>query len=76
VYQFQSKRVKRNPEGPFFLGNAMAGALASTLACLAVACGVMAALVTPLSAVVQQTTQQVGSFITIAVLGVLGIYLK
>ena len=54
----------------------MAGALASTLACLAVACGAMAALVTPLSAVLQQTTQQVGSFITIAVLGVLGIYLK
>lgn len=40
VYQFQSKRVKRNPEGPFFGGNAMVGALFSTLCCLAVACGV------------------------------------
>jgi hypothetical protein len=42
VYQFQSKRVKRNPEGPFFGGNAMIGALFSTLCCLAVACGVSA----------------------------------
>jgi hypothetical protein len=40
VYQFQSKRVKRNPEGPFFGGNAMVGAIFSTLCCLAVACGV------------------------------------
>lgn len=40
VYQFQSKRIKRNPEGPFFGGNAMVGAILSTLCCLAVACGV------------------------------------
>jgi hypothetical protein len=40
VYQFQSKRVKRNPEGPFFAGNAMVGAIFSTLCCLAVACAV------------------------------------
>jgi hypothetical protein len=42
VYQFQSKRVKRNPEGPFFGGNAIVGAIFSTLCCLAVACGVSA----------------------------------
>eukprot|EP00879_Flechtneria_rotunda_P027640 GHRR01029617.1.p1 GENE.GHRR01029617.1~~GHRR01029617.1.p1 ORF type:complete len:246 (+),score=39.37 GHRR01029617.1:210-947(+) len=40
VYQFQSKRVKRNPDGPFFGGNAIVGAILSTLACLAVACAV------------------------------------
>jgi hypothetical protein len=40
VYQFQSKRVKRDPEGPFLGGNAIVGAILSTLACLAVACGV------------------------------------
>lgn len=40
VYQFQSKRVKRNPDGPFFGGNAIVGAIFSTLCCLAVACGV------------------------------------
>jgi ATP-dependent HslUV protease ATP-binding subunit HslU len=44
VYQFQSKRVKRNPEGPFFGGNAMIGAIFSTLCCLAIACGVSDAL--------------------------------
>jgi hypothetical protein len=40
VYQFQSKRVKRDPEGPFLGGNAIVGAILSTLLCLAVACGV------------------------------------
>lgn len=43
VYQFQSKRVKRNPDGPFFGGNAIVGAIFSTLACLALACAVRAA---------------------------------
>lgn len=130
VYQFQSKRVKRNPEGPFFGGNAMVGAIFSTLFCLAIACGVsvcrtsghgqlrrhhtgicsegvecvccgmlcpspavnschpvlvmplccsaqvMALLTTPLTAILGQSTRQVGGFITIAVLGVVGIYLK
>lgn len=41
VYQFQQKRVKRDPEGPFFLNNPLVGAVLSTLCCLAVACGVM-----------------------------------
>lgn len=40
VYQFQSKRVKRDPDGPFFGGNAIVGAIFSTLCCLAVACAV------------------------------------
>jgi hypothetical protein len=44
VYQFQSKRVKRDPEGPFFGGNAIVGAIFSTLCCLAIACGVSALL--------------------------------
>lgn len=76
VYQFQSKRVKRNPEGPFLGGNAIVGAILSTLACLAVACAVMAVLTTPLTAVLGQSSRQVGGFITIAVLGAVGIYLK
>jgi ATP-dependent HslUV protease ATP-binding subunit HslU len=40
VYQFQSKRVKRDPDGPFLGGNAIVGAIISTLCCLAIACGV------------------------------------
>lgn len=44
VYQFQSKRVKRDPEGPFFGGNAIVGAIFSTLCCLAIACGVSVVL--------------------------------
>lgn len=37
---------------------------------------VMALLTTPLTAILGQSTRQVGGFITIAVLGVVGIYLK
>jgi ATP-dependent HslUV protease ATP-binding subunit HslU len=76
VYQFQQKRVKRDPEGPFFLGNPLVGAVLSTLAVLAVACGVMAVLTGPLTAVIGQSARQVGAFVTIAVMGVLGMYLK
>eukprot|EP00877_Chromochloris_zofingiensis_P009418 jgi/Chrzof1/472/Cz01g17020.t1 len=76
VYQFQTKRVKRNPEGPYFGGNPIVGAIVSTLICLAIACGVMAVTLTPLTAVLSQSGRQVGGFITIAVLGALGIYLK
>eukprot|EP00775_Hariotina_reticulata_P004379 gene4380-4631_t len=76
VYQFQSKRVKRNPDGPFFGGNAIVGAIFSTLCCLAVACAVMAVLTTPLTVVLGQSSRQVGGFITIAVMGAVGIYLK
>ena len=76
VYQFQQKRVRRDPEGPFFGGNAMFGAVLSTLACLAAACGVMALAANPLAAVIGQSARQVGAFITIAVMGALGVYLK
>lgn len=76
VYQFQQKRVKRSPEGPFFGGNAFVGAVLSTLGTLAVACGVMALAAGPLAAVMGQTARQVGAFITIVVMGALGIYLK
>jgi ATP-dependent HslUV protease ATP-binding subunit HslU len=76
IYQFQQKRVKRDPEGPFLFGNPMAGAVLSTLCCLAVACGVMAVLTTPLAAVMGQSARQVGAFIAIVVMGVLGMYLK
>eukprot|EP00879_Flechtneria_rotunda_P027657 GHRR01029635.1.p1 GENE.GHRR01029635.1~~GHRR01029635.1.p1 ORF type:complete len:256 (+),score=45.80 GHRR01029635.1:210-977(+) len=76
VYQFQSKRVKRNPDGPFFGGNAIVGAILSTLACLAVACAVMAVMTTPLTVILGQSSRQVGGFITIAVMGMVGIYLK
>lgn len=37
---------------------------------------VMALLTTPLTAVLGQSTRQVGGFITIAVMGAVGIYLK
>lgn len=37
---------------------------------------VMAVLTTPLSAILGQSTRQVGGFITIAVMGAVGIYLK
>ncbi len=40
VYQFQQKRLKRNPEGPFFLGNPMAGAITITVINCALACAV------------------------------------
>lgn len=37
---------------------------------------VMAVLTTPLTAILGQSTRQVGGFITIAVMGAVGIYLK
>lgn len=40
VYQFQQKRIKREPEGPFFLGNPMAGAIITTVINCALACAV------------------------------------
>jgi len=76
VYQFQSKRVKRDPEGPFFGGNPIVGAIFSTLICLAVACGVMAVATNPLMALIGQSSRQVGGCITIVVMGALGVYLK
>jgi hypothetical protein len=54
----------------------MAGAVLSTLCCLGIACGVMALLTKPLTAVIGQSARQVGAFITIATIGALGMYLK
>lgn len=76
IYQFQQKRVRRDPEGPWFGGNPMLGAVLSTMATLAVACGAMAVAAAPLAAVIGQTARQVGAFITIVVMGVLGVSLK
>ena len=44
VFQFQSKRIKQNPDGPFLAGNPMVGALVSTVANLGVSCLVSAML--------------------------------
>lgn len=42
VYKFQQKRVKAEPDGPYFGGNPIVGALLSTVINLALACGVRA----------------------------------
>jgi ATP-dependent HslUV protease ATP-binding subunit HslU len=76
VYQFQSKRVKRDPEGPFLGGNAIVGAIMTTLLALAIGCGVMALVTAPLATMLERSARQVGGFITVAVMGLCGIYLK
>ncbi|KAI8473931.1 MAG: hypothetical protein J3K34DRAFT_409697 [Monoraphidium minutum] len=76
VYQFQAKRVKRDPDGPFILNNPLLGAVLSTLCCLGIACGVMALAAAPLAVVMGQSARQVGAFVTIVVMGVLGVWLK
>lgn len=43
VYRFQQKRVKRDPEGPYFGGNPIVGAILTTVITLGMACGVGAA---------------------------------
>lgn len=40
VFRFQEKRVKRDPEGPFFGGNPIVGAILSTVISFGLACGV------------------------------------
>jgi ATP-dependent HslUV protease ATP-binding subunit HslU len=76
VYSFQSKRVKREPEGPFFGGNAIVGAIFATACALAVACGVMTLLTPTMSALLGQSSRQVGAFLVIATIGVINIYVK
>lgn len=76
VYQFQQKRVKRDPDGPFMAGNPLLGAVVSTLCCLAVASGVTAVAAGPLAVIVGQSARQAGAFITIVVMGALGVYLR
>lgn len=40
MYKFQNKRVKRDPEGPFFGGNPIVGAILTTVIVLGTCCGV------------------------------------
>ncbi len=42
MYKFQNKRVKRDPEGPFFGGNPIVGAILTTVIVLGACCGVSA----------------------------------
>lgn len=76
VYSFQSKRIKRDPEGPFFGGNAMVGAILSTLIALAVGCGVMALATATLGSALGTNTRQIGGCIVCAVIGLFNVYLK
>ncbi|KAG2482966.1 hypothetical protein HYH03_018143 [Edaphochlamys debaryana] len=76
VYKFQSKRVKRDPEGPFFGGNPIVGAIASTVIVLGLACGVMALVSTPLAPLVGASIRQVGTFLVVMTLGLANVYLK
>jgi ATP-dependent HslUV protease ATP-binding subunit HslU len=77
VYQFKTKRVKRDPEGPFFVNSPLAGAVLSTACCLAVAVGAGTVMAPVVQAVVQAAQeQQARTFVMIATLGTLGIALK
>ncbi|GIL70110.1 hypothetical protein Vretimale_3377 [Volvox reticuliferus] len=76
VYKYQQKRVKRDPEGPFFGGNPIVGAILTTVIVLAAACGLMAALTTPLAALLGPQLRQVGAFLVVMVVGVANVYLK
>lgn len=76
VYSFQSKRVKRDPEGPFFGGNAIVGAIFATACALAIGCGVMTLLTPPMTSLLGQGTRQVGAFLVISTIGLINIYVK
>jgi ATP-dependent HslUV protease ATP-binding subunit HslU len=77
IYQFKAKRVKRDPEGPFFVNSPMAGAVLSSACCLAVAVGAGTVLAPALQVLVQSAQeQQARTFVAIATLGALGIALK
>lgn len=76
VYKFQDKRTKRNPDGPFFGGNAIVGALLATVANLAIACAAMAVVTNPLASLMGSTARQVGAFLVVMVTGVLNVYVK
>jgi len=77
VYQFQSKRVRRDPDGPFFVNSPTAGAVLSTACCLALATACGFALAPAVTAVVSAAgEQQARAFVAIATLGTLGVALK
>lgn len=77
VYQFQAKRVRRDPDGPFFVNSPTAGAVLSTACCLALAVGAGVALAPAVTAVVTAAgEQQARAFVAIATVGTLGVALK
>lgn len=76
VYRFQQKRVKRDPEGPYFGGNPIVGAILTTVITLGMACGVMALLTTPLQPLLGASLRQVGAFLVVLFVGVTNVYLK
>ncbi|KAF5832701.1 hypothetical protein DUNSADRAFT_11345 [Dunaliella salina] len=76
VYRFQSKRIKANPEGPFFGGNAIVGAVLTTAINIAIACAVMSFISAPLANLLDSSMRQVGGCFVILIAGALAIYLK
>lgn len=79
VYKYQQKRIKQNPEGPHFGGNAIVGAVLTTAVNIGLACGLMALITTPLQSLVpalEVSMRQVGACMVIVVAGVLGVYIK
>jgi len=77
VYQFKQKRVKRDPDGPFFVNSPTAGAVLSTACCLAVGVGCGSLLWPAVTAVMSGVGMtQAKAFVTIATLGTLGVALK
>ncbi|KXZ56005.1 hypothetical protein GPECTOR_2g1557 [Gonium pectorale] len=76
VYKYQNKRVKRDPEGPFFGGNPIVGAILTTVIVLAAACGLMAALTAPLAPLLGTSFRSVGTFCVVMLLGVANVYVK
>ncbi|KAG2452529.1 hypothetical protein HYH02_002767 [Chlamydomonas schloesseri] len=76
VYKFQNKRVKRDPEGPFFGGNPIVGAILTTVIVLGTCCGLLALLTTPLQALLGPSMRQASTFLVIMALGLANVYLK
>ncbi|GFR44884.1 hypothetical protein Agub_g6228 [Astrephomene gubernaculifera] len=76
VYKYQQKRVKADPEGPFFGGNPIVGAILTTVLVLGAACGLMAALTTPLAPLLGPQLRQAGAFMVVMLVGLATVYLK
>ncbi|KAL6762358.1 hypothetical protein V8C86DRAFT_2520626 [Haematococcus lacustris] len=76
VYKYQSRRLAASPDGPFFGGNAIVGALLTTTFNIGIACGLMTLATGPLQSVLETSMRQVGAFLVILVAGTLNIYVK
>jgi len=76
VYMFQQKRVKREPEGPFFGGNPIVGAILTTCINLGLGCALGALITMPLEPFLTMSVRSLGSFLVVLVMGALGVYLK